>query len=226
MTKRSEIAASPPPAEQATCCVDHRQTPPLAVGDHLALDFLNTIAAPQGTPLEWIGSGHDLVSWMEKVGALESRDAQKILQSLPASELDRAAAEARQLREWFRGIVTRVKQSGRVALAATELKRLNEVLSHDASSAQLEPCAGGNGFELVTRPSWKSAYELLVPIAASMADLLSEAEVTLVKRCENPSCTLWFYDRTKAHRRRWCSQTLCGNRAKVAAFRVRKRLGG
>ncbi|MEQ1718679.1 MAG: CGNR zinc finger domain-containing protein, partial [Hyphomicrobium sp.] len=29
----------------------------------------------------------------------------------------------------------------------------------------------------------------------------------------------------KGHRRRWCSQTMCGNRAKVAAFRERQRLG-
>nr|WP_254214234.1 CGNR zinc finger domain-containing protein [Burkholderia multivorans] len=32
---------------------------------------------------------------------------------------------------------------------------------------------------------------------------------------------LWFLDRTKSHRRRWCSKALCGNRQKVAAFRRR-----
>jgi predicted RNA-binding Zn ribbon-like protein len=32
---------------------------------------------------------------------------------------------------------------------------------------------------------------------------------------------MWFYDRTKGHRRRWCTSTGCGNRAKVAAFRAR-----
>jgi predicted RNA-binding Zn ribbon-like protein len=36
-------------------------------------------------------------------------------------------------------------------------------------------------------------------------------------------CTLWFVDRTKAHRRIFCSATTCGNRAKVAAFRQRQR---
>jgi len=77
---------------------------------------------------------------------------------------------------------------------------------------------------MVSRHAWRAPAELLVPIASAMADLLSQGETQLVRRCENPVCTLWFYDRTKGHRRRWCSQAVCGNRAKVAAFRVRKRL--
>ncbi|MDX3854896.1 CGNR zinc finger domain-containing protein [Streptomyces sp. AK02-01A] len=34
---------------------------------------------------------------------------------------------------------------------------------------------------------------------------------------------LWFYDRTKSHRRRWwwCSMETCGNRTKVRARRSR-----
>jgi predicted RNA-binding Zn ribbon-like protein len=31
-----------------------------------------------------------------------------------------------------------------------------------------------------------------------------------------------FYDRTKSHKRRWCSMALCGNRHKVAEFRKRR----
>jgi len=33
---------------------------------------------------------------------------------------------------------------------------------------------------------------------------------------------MWFYDRTKSHRRRWCSMALCGNRAKARAHRERQ----
>ena len=43
----------------------------------------------------------------------------------------------------------------------------------------------------------------------------------LLKACAGADCTLWFLDRTKAHRRMFCSATACGNRAKVAAFRRR-----
>ena len=44
----------------------------------------------------------------------------------------------------------------------------------------------------------------------------------LIRECEHPDCVLWFYDRTKSHRRRWCSMALCGNRHKVAEFRKRQ----
>ena len=33
---------------------------PFFVADDRALDFLNSIASPWGTEIEWIGSGYDL----------------------------------------------------------------------------------------------------------------------------------------------------------------------
>jgi predicted RNA-binding Zn ribbon-like protein len=62
---------------------------------------------------------------------------------------------------------------------------------------------------------------LLGPVAQAIAELLVEGKVDLVKRCEHPDCILWFYDRTKAHKRRWCSMAICGNRYKAAQFRKR-----
>ncbi len=58
------------------------------------------------------------------------------------------------------------------------------------------------------------------------ADLLATGDFTLVKRCEDETCVLWFYDQTKSHHRRWCSTVLCGNRHKVAAYRKRRRAEG
>ena len=49
------------------------------------LDFLNSIATPVDVPVEWIASGADLLDW--------------------PGELDAIAAQARALREWFRGLV-------------------------------------------------------------------------------------------------------------------------
>jgi len=36
---------------------------------------------------------------------------------------------------------------------------------------------------------------------------------------------LLLLSRSRSDRRRWCSMELCGNRAKVAAFRERQRAG-
>ena len=57
----------------------------------------------------------------------------------------------------------------------------------------------------------------------AIGDLVCQKDFTLVRRCEGPTCTLWFLDVSKAHARRWCSMAVCGNRVKAAAHRARAR---
>ena len=71
-----------------------------------------------------------------------------------------------------------------------------------------------------------TAEAILGPVAEAAAELLARTDFELVKRCEDETCVLWFTDRTKSHRRRWCSMLLCGNRHKVAAYRRRLRNNG
>ena len=59
--------------------------------------------------------------------------------------------------------------------------------------------------------------QFLVLIAVAAADLLCHGDLSLVKKCDNPRCILYFYDTTKNHARRWCSMAGCGNRMKAAA---------
>ncbi|MBV9276518.1 MAG: CGNR zinc finger domain-containing protein, partial [Verrucomicrobia bacterium] len=54
-----------------------------------------------------------------------------------------------------------------------------------------------------------------------LADLVCSQDFSLVKGCEGKACTLLFLDRTNGRARRWCSMTICGNRAKQAAHRQR-----
>ena len=57
--------------------------------------------------------------------------------------------------------------------------------------------------------------------APAMADLVCYQDFSLVKGCEGKACVLLFLDRTHARARRWCSMSICGNRAKQAAHRKR-----
>jgi hypothetical protein len=54
------------------------------------------------------------------------------------------------------------------------------------------------------------------------ASAVIRRDVRALGRCRRPHpraiCTICFFDRTKAHRQRCCTQAVCGNRAKVAAF--------
>ena len=79
------------------------------------------------------------------------------------------------------------------------------------------------GLRIVDQDRLESVNTLLALIARAVATLVSEEQPSLVKSCAGASCTLWFLDRTKGHRRIFCSATGCGNRAKVAAFRERQR---
>jgi hypothetical protein len=60
-------------------------------------------------------------------------------------------------------------------------------------------------------------------IRLATLDLLCYADPSLVKKCEDAACVLFFYDTTKNHSRRWCSMSVCRNRMKVAAHYQRLR---
>ena len=200
--------------------------PPMWIGEHVALDLLNSIAAPRGTLLEWLGSGHNLLAWLTNAGALDAASAERLASFEPSSRLEEVAVEAVALREFFRDLVARMRAGGRTAVSVEDIERLNAVLERDSRFDQIELARNGQCFLLVTDRPWREPAEVLMPIAAAMADFICNIDLGLVRKCEAPECTLWFLDRTKGHRRRWCSQAVCGNRAKAAAHRERRRAAG
>jgi len=204
---------------------------PLFVGDHLAMDFLNSTAVPSGERIEWLRNGADLVDWLARAGAIE-RDVAANFRAKRAAlgALDAAAGQARRLREWLRGFVTRHAGNALDAAAVAELARLNRLLSRDDSYRQVEAAEPGtrdaaeeSGRSLRWRQvrRWSTPEQLLLPIAEAIGDLACHADFRLIRACEGPGCTLMFLDRTKAHARRWCSMALCGNRVKAAAHRAK-----
>lgn len=188
------------------------------IGDHAALDFLNTIAAPRGEVIEFIPDGEAYLTWLADAGLLGASKTQDLLDQFGGPALNRVAGEARELREWFRQVIAKSTSTRLVTEMAV---KLNPTLAIDGTHRQLEK--SGRRLVLRERREFTQVRQLLVPVAQAIAELLSEADASLIKRCANPPCTLWFYDRTKAHRRRFCSAAVCGNRAKVAAFRERER---
>ncbi len=77
--------------------------------------------------------------------------------------------------------------------------------------------------KLETLRRWRSPEALLLPIAGAIAQFLCEDDFQYVKACEGSTCTLLFVDRTRGRARRWCSMAICGNRAKQAAHRNRRK---
>jgi predicted RNA-binding Zn ribbon-like protein len=196
--------------------------PAFFVGDHLALDFLNTLATPKDVPVEWLGNGRDLVDWLEQAKLIDRDVAVRFRASKQQQELDRVAQKAREFRDWLRGFVTRHLGKALAPRSAKTLGPLNELLAGDTSHPTVAPGGGEQPLRLRRVHRWDSPAELLYPIAEAAADLVCSVDFRLIGACEGSTCTLLFLDRTKAHARRWCSMAVCGNRAKVAAHRARK----
>jgi len=189
-------------------------------GGHAAIDFLNTAFAPDGQEIETIGDGVALMDWMVGAGLLPRPLAARLRRRFGAKALEAAAAEARQMREWARAWIGRWRTDP-LAYYGNEIDALNKLMARAPSHREVTSTA--EGFRVVERDQLESADALLALIARSIATLICEEQPSLIKACAGSSCTLWFLDRTRGHRRMFCSSTACGNRAKVAAFRERQR---
>jgi len=197
----------------------------IGLGDHPALDFLNSTATPApGTTVELIGDGLSYVRWLAQAGLIGAADAEAAIGAFGPGELDAVAAEAIRLREWLRPVVAAWTAADRSALPVEGLDRLNQVLALGGRFQQVEADDDGAP-RLRERWSWDQSRQLLVPPAEAAAQLFATADRNLVRHCEGSTCTLWFYDLTKSHRRRWCSMATCGNREKARKHRERGRAG-
>jgi predicted RNA-binding Zn ribbon-like protein len=199
--------------------------PAILISGSLGLDFLNTLATPVDTQVDWIDDGEGLLAWLEQTRLVPAKDLKVLKARAMPGEFDAVAGQARSLREWFRGFVR--ARSGRSIRPddLRELEPLNRLLGRDEQFAQLvtEPTGGASVLGLKTLRRWRTPESLLLPIGEEIARFLCSGDFEYVKACEGSTCTLLFVDRTRGRARRWCSMAICGNRAKQAAHRNRRK---
>jgi predicted RNA-binding Zn ribbon-like protein len=197
--------------------------PAIFIADSRGLDFLNSVATPVDTPIDWIADGDGLMDWLAQANYVPANVLDEIKARAKPADLDRVARQARELREWCRGLVR--KHMGKPLKPATlrELDPLNSLLARDEGFNEIRVSRdeSGDRLELHTTRRWRSAESLLLPIAENLAQFICEENFSDVKACEGASCTLMFADHTRRRARRWCSMAICGNRAKQAAHRER-----
>jgi predicted RNA-binding Zn ribbon-like protein len=117
------------------------------------------------------------------------------------------------------------------AMRALIRTRAGEPIDDDAVEV-LERIAERAGLH----PHFRYEHPVLVPSSAGMDGAMGQLVATAflaqfdgtwghLKECADEGCRSVFYDRSKNHSGRWCSMESCGNRAKVRAFRERRRTG-
>ncbi|HEY2210140.1 MAG TPA: ABATE domain-containing protein [Bradyrhizobium sp.] len=204
--------------------------PAMFIADAPGLDFLNSIATPDDTPVEWLASGEDLLAWLKEADLIPAAVPRALKKSAVPGELDAVAAQARALREWFREFVDERRGKPLQPDALKQLEPLNRILAREEEFGQIaardhhHPSDGDqpvSGLVWVPHKRWRSPDTLLLPIAKAIADLVCNEDFTYIKACEGAACTLLFFDRTRGRVRRWCSMAVCGNRSKQTAHRER-----
>jgi predicted RNA-binding Zn ribbon-like protein len=202
--------------------VKHRP-PAIFIADSLGLDFLNSIATPVDTPVDWLESGDGLLRWLAQAELVPADALDEVKARAKSGELEKVADQARALREWFRRFVHKHMGRPLPPKALQELGPLNKLLQRDETFSQISRHRerDGDRFELRAMRRWRSPESLLLPIGEALAKFVCEEDFASVKACEGHRCTLVFADHTRMQARRWCSMAICGNRAKQAAHRNR-----
>ena len=194
--------------------------PFLFVGNQVCLDFINTQFVLNGRPVDLLATFSDLVTWLVQIHLLTEEEGKKIERQW-SKPVDRAEIleQARAFRVTLREMVKRIAVHRPVPPAAIEA--INGMLRYRLGYPQLVTRNGK--FERGYLAESQDANQLLGLLAEAAANLLCTCDLSLIKKCQNPLCVLFFYDTTKNHARHWCSMTICGNRSKVAAHYRRHR---
>ena len=190
---------------------------PKCVGGHPALDFCNTWAGwddPPESRREWLESYDHLAVWAWHADLIGESDARRLRRAAAhsASAPTGLLTDARRLRTTLHTAVLRPDD-------ARALSGVTGFIRKAASQVSVRPGAP---------PRWEFSASTgldlpLHAVAWSAGDLLTSQRLATVKACPGDGCGWLFLDHTG--RRRWCIMSVCGNRAKVAAYAKRQRAG-
>ena len=193
--------------------------PFLFVGNHPCLDFINTQMIVRGNPTDLLGGCEDLVAWLVQASMVDKVQAVVVMTQWDHKDQEQLFEQGVMFRKTLREMVARIV--ARKSIPDSAVTSINQILARCPGYPQLVYAKGRFERQFQSQASQKEG--LLAPLAEAASDLLCSGKLSLVKKCGNAACILYFYDTTKNHTRNWCSMQLCGNRIKVAAHYQRRR---
>ncbi len=192
-------------------------------GGSLCLDFANTLDERRTPrPRELLTGYARLVDWGVQAGAVSSAAGAALLRRAgrhPAAA-DAALREAIALRETF-FLLCSSMAAGR-PVPARALSALDRALPRALAARSVRR----RGRDLVwdwRRRRPRDLREILWPVVWSAAELLTSAGRLRIRECAGARCRWLFVDASRSGTRRWCDMSVCGNRAKAARHRARRR---
>ncbi|MGX1882878.1 CGNR zinc finger domain-containing protein [Streptomyces sp. NPDC055287] len=176
-------------------------------GEPLALDLVNTRPNTVDGPVDLLADVTRLRSW---VGLQAERFAESAPDAALLTDADLAAVQA--VRDHIAAAVHAARRGERPPMTA--LDGLNAAL-HTAPAIQ-ELAWDGGSFTLALHRPGAPGTRLAALLAEDTVRLLTNPAVRKVRACEGEGCVMLFLPTHP--RRRWCSASRCGNRARVARY--------
>jgi predicted RNA-binding Zn ribbon-like protein len=188
-----------------------------------ALDFVNT-SDPAGTSgrddlaelepaLRWL-HGHELVH-------REMVDEQLVRYSADEPGRDRLLERVKRVRAALRELLDATIE--RRPPDAAALREVNRALR---AQYIYELVPAPDGVSLDHRHEGDPVDGALARLAEAIGRELTAPDSDRLRVCANDTCRWVFRDSSPAGRRKWCNMRTCGNRAKVARHRARRREQG
>jgi predicted RNA-binding Zn ribbon-like protein len=173
------------------------------IADRPSLDFVATLAERGSTDVEALRRPADLAQWIRQSGLVDT----------PGRVVEPDLARAKDAREAMFTLIAALIDGTAAPRAARN--RVN------AAAALPGPCSTLEADGRVVRTGGVDA--VLSVLAADVIDLHDDPDSELLRWCADSRCTRPFIDRSRGARRRWCGMKGCGDRAKAAAYRQRRR---
>lgn len=178
------------------------------LGEPLALDLVNTCVRRDQVDVDLLESPAALAAWLRA-------QSQRLAWSGPVSHADLLAVQG--LRTALTSLMN-ARREGTYPSAAA-LRKLNAALTTPSTTARL--AWAGAGPKLVHPTAASRRDVLLHALAADAVSVLTGPAASRLRVCAHPDCVLQFVALNA--RRRWCSDAVCGNRARVARHYQRQR---
>lgn len=164
------------------------------LGEPLPLDLLNTHWIERGQLQDLLATVPGVRTWLRS-----ARISPDSVVSPASEETARALRHARQV---IRSVAERPSSS-------QALDAFNRLLRRGRRERVLTATAPLTRV-VVDSPEWTVPW-----LAADEYVDLVATRPGRVKQCVHPDCVLWYLDTSRSGTRRWCSMSLCGNRAKA-----------
>ncbi|ARU87853.1 CGNR zinc finger domain-containing protein [Pseudomonas sp. M30-35] len=186
------------------------------IAEDLLLDFLNTTGSKSKQRTnERLTSSRALFDWGLAAELIDDHEHQLLTQLGQAAPVaaDSELSLIIQWREAVHALMHAYAHSQEPEAGA--VKGVEMVIQQALASAQLRYAAGELAFWYVD-PDQTGLPTIRHRLALHLNKGITGGKYQQIKECE--ACTWMFIDTSRSRRRRWCSMSTCGNRAKARRF--------